>query len=120
MPLVLRWKAATTLPLEADLLRPDALAGLSAAEVSRKAIPLGNGRVEVGELFEVGGRPEGGHLVLEGDLRRARRIGAGLGSGLLTVRGDAGMHLGAEMTGGAIDAVGDVARGAGMGMAGAS
>ncbi len=118
MPITLRWSSATTLPVDAQGLLPETLAGLSAAEVARRPIRLGNGLAEVGDLFEVAGDLAEGHLTLEGDLRRVRRIGAGMESGLLTIRGDAGMHLGAGMAGGTIEVEGSVAAGAAVGMRG--
>lgn len=118
MPMVLRRSSSTTPPVEAESLRPDALAGLSAVEVARRSIPLGNTRAEVGELLEVAGDLADGHLILEGDLSRFRRIGAGMASGTLTIRGDAGMHLGAAMAGGTIVVEGSVLDGAAAGMRG--
>jgi len=112
MPLTLRWAAATPLPIDADGLRPDLLAGLTAAEVARRPILAGNAPAEVGDLFRVAGDPADGHLILEGDLRRLRRLGAGMGSGTLTVRGDAGPGLGAGMAGGTVEVSGSVGDGA--------
>ena len=118
MPLVLRWSDATTLPVVADSLRPEVLAGLSAVEVARRPIPSGNATAEVGDLFAVTGDSGDGRVIFEGDLSRVRRIGAGLSSGHLSIRGNAGMHVGAEMSGGSIDVVGNVAEGAATGMRG--
>ncbi|MBX6314344.1 MAG: formylmethanofuran dehydrogenase subunit C, partial [Isosphaeraceae bacterium] len=108
MPLTLRWKGSTTLAVEADGLRPDTLAGLSAAEAARLPAVVGNISAELGELFEVAGDGADGHLVLEGDLRAVRGIGRGMASGRLTVQGDAGTHLGAGMSGGMIEVEGSV------------
>ena len=112
MPLTLRWADATTLPVDGDGLRPDLLAGLSAAEFARRPILVGNAPAEVGELFRAEGDPADGHLVIEGDLRRLRRLGAGMASGTLTVRGDAGPGLGAGMEGGTVEVSGSVGDGA--------
>ncbi|HEX8201943.1 MAG TPA: formylmethanofuran dehydrogenase subunit C [Isosphaeraceae bacterium] len=119
MPLHLLWNDATTLPVEAEGLRPDALADRTPGEVARLRLPVGNGTAELGELFRIeGDGAADGRLVLEGDLRRVRRLGAGLASGTLLVRGDAGPHLGAGMTGGTIEVVGSAGAWAGAEMRG--
>ena len=137
MPLTLRWKDATRLPVEAETLRPDALMGLSAEEIARMRLPLGNTSAEVGELFTVQGIPDDGHLVFEGNLRPVRGIGAGMASGRITVTGEvgpraglamsggellidgsAGVWAGAEMTGGFLRITGDAADGLGSALPG--
>ena len=118
MALLLRWKGSTTLPVEGEGLRPDLLAGLAPAEVSRRLIHQGNRPVEIGDLFDVSGTPEVGRLVLEGDLTRVRRIAADMESGDLEIRGDAGAGLGRRMRGGTILLQGSAGPGAGMAMRG--
>ena len=56
--------------------------------------------------------------MLEGDLTHVRRIGQGMGSGSVTIRGDVGSHLGAGMTGGTIEVEGKVGDWAGAEMRG--
>jgi formylmethanofuran dehydrogenase subunit C len=75
------------------------------------------GRMDVGELFTVTGSSDG-TLRLEGDLRRAERLGAGLGEGTLVVEGDVGRGAGACMTGGRLEILGNAGDGVGLGMAG--
>jgi formylmethanofuran dehydrogenase subunit C len=118
MPLTLSWSAATSLPVDGESLRPDALSGLSADEVARVRLPVGNGSAEVGELFRVEGDLADGHLVLVGDLRKVRAIGRGMTSGRLTIRGAAGSRLGAGMTGGTIEVDGSAGDWAGAEMRG--
>jgi formylmethanofuran dehydrogenase subunit C len=118
MPLILTWLDPTRLPIEADALRPEALAGLAAAEVARLRLPLGNTSAEVGELFRVEGSADDGHLILEGNLRPVRAIGAGMASGRITVRGDVGPRLGLGMAGGEIAVEGSVGVWAGAEMTG--
>ena len=112
MPLTLRWRSSTTLPVDGDGLRPDALSGLDAAEVARRPILVGNARAELGELFEVEGELADNHLVVVGDLRGLRRLGAGMASGTLTVRGDAGPGLGEGLIGGLVEVFGAAGDGA--------
>lgn len=102
MSLVLQWLGATALPVEAEVLRPDTLAGRSALDVAKLAVHVGNGTAELGELFGIAGDGADGTLVIEGDMRSVARIGQGMATGRLEVRGDAGRHLGAEMLGGEI------------------
>jgi formylmethanofuran dehydrogenase subunit C len=118
MPLILRWKDATTLPVEADRLRPEALAGMTAGSVARLTLPLGNTSAEVGDLFSVEGDPGDGHLVFEGDLTHVRAIGERMTSGRVTVRGDVGPRAGLEMSGGELRIDGSAGPWAGAEMGG--
>jgi formylmethanofuran dehydrogenase subunit C len=98
--LLLKYHSTTTIPVEAECLTPDHLAGRSLAEI--RALPLqhGNAPVPLAEFFSVEGDAGDRDIVLEGDCSRVKWIGAGMASGRLTVHGNVGMHLGAEMTGG--------------------
>jgi formylmethanofuran dehydrogenase subunit C len=118
MALTLRWKDATSLPVEAAALRPDALRGLSAAEVARLDLPHGNASSQVGELFEVEGDLGDDHIILEGNLRAIRALGAGMSSGRLTVRGDAGPRAALGMSGGEVTVEGSAGPWAGAEMTG--
>src|SRR5687768_14275518 len=118
MPMTLRWRQVTSLAVEAECLRPEAMSGLSSAEAARLPVWLGNATAELGDLFRAEGSAEDGRLVLEGDLSHVRRIGQGMGMGSLTIRGDVGLHLGAGMTGGAIEVEGKVGDWAGAEMRG--
>ena len=106
MGLILSLKATFAAPIEADGLIPEALGRLSAPEVGRLRIALGRDLAEVGDLFGIEGDASDGRLAIEGDLRRVSRIGSGMGSGHLAIRGDAGPDLGAGMTGGTIEVEG--------------
>jgi formylmethanofuran dehydrogenase subunit C len=119
MALRLRWLDATTLPVDASMIRPDRLAGLSAAGVAVLASRVGNSPCVLGDLFaitEIPGEPD--VVGLEGDLCHLRDLGAGMESGRLVVRGDVGPRLGQEMKGGVIDLEGKAGPWAGAGMAG--
>ncbi len=103
-------REATTIPIEADSICPDHFAGYSRAEIMALPAYYGRRKVTLGDLFTV----EGEHsdsIVVEGDrsaerswrsLRHVKRIGQGMSRGWITIRGDVGMHLGAEMCGGLI------------------
>src|SRR5690349_3453566 len=98
MSLTLAWRMATSLPVDGSPIRPATFAGLSAAEVGRSRLHLGNTTVELGELFEVVGDRGEDRLIVEGDLTHVHGLGRGLAAGTLVVRGDAGPELGAGMT----------------------
>jgi formylmethanofuran dehydrogenase subunit C len=117
MPLTLSLREQPTVPLEAEGLSPDRLAGLRRAEVEALGVWHGNRRAQLADFFTVSG--DGGEEVrVEGDLRSVKFIGAGMMAGRLTVTGDAGMHTGAGMCGGELVVEGDVGDFAGTGMRG--
>lgn len=98
----LRYHGTTTIPVEAECLAPDNLAGRSVAEIAALPVQHGNASAPLGEFFSVEGDAGDLELVIEGDCERVKRIGAGMATGRITVHGNAGMHTGAEMTGGEI------------------
>jgi formylmethanofuran dehydrogenase subunit C len=116
MTLTLTLREQPTVPLEAEVLSPDRLAGLGREEIEALPVWLGNERTRVGEFFAVSGA---GHDVrIDGDVSRVKFIGAGMSTGRLTVAGDVGMHAGAGMRGGELLVAGDAGDWAGAGMRG--
>src|SRR5437763_11801259 len=103
----LRYHATTTVPVEAECVTPDTLAGKSPAEVAALPVQHGNRAEPLGEFFAVEGDAADGEVLVEGDCSRVKWLGAGMTRGRLVVRGNAGMHLGAEMRGGLIEVEGD-------------
>ena len=93
----LSYRASTTIPVEAECLTPDQLAGKSAADIARLPVQHGNRQEPLGEFFTVGGDANDQQVVIEGDCGRVKWIGAGMTAGRLMVEGNAGMHLGSEM-----------------------
>ncbi len=114
MTLTLTLRTEPIVPLEAEALTPDRLAG--AEEVG--ALPLwhGNERARLDDFFAISGT--GDDVRLEGDLRRVKYVGAGMTGGRLTVAGGVGMHAGAGMGGGELHVEGDAGDWAGAGMRG--
>lgn len=106
MPLILKYQAATTIPVELHGLTPDALAQRSLAEIERLPIQYGNRQVPLAELFDVSGSAADGELHLEGDLRSVHGVGAQMTAGTIRIEGDAGRHLGSQMRGGEIHVAG--------------
>jgi len=106
MALTLKLRAAPEVPLEAEMIRPDTLAGLGEKEVAALAAFHGNRKVALGEFFAVSGKANG-EVRVEGDLANVKHIGAGMASGKLVVHGNVGSHLGAAMSGGEIEVAGN-------------
>jgi formylmethanofuran dehydrogenase subunit C len=98
----LRYRATTTIPIDAECLTPDNLAGKSPAQIARLTVRHGNALAPFGDFFSVDGDSADKEILIDGDCGRVKHIGAGMAGGRLTVHGDVGMHLGAEMTGGEI------------------
>ncbi|MGF1612098.1 MAG: formylmethanofuran dehydrogenase subunit C [Kiloniellales bacterium] len=93
-------------PLEAEAISPDRLAGLSDKQAARQPVLIGNRQAELGDFFKITGKGEG-EVRVEGDLSRVKLIGAGMTSGRLHIAGNAGRHLGSGMRGGEIVVEGD-------------
>jgi formylmethanofuran dehydrogenase subunit C len=98
----LTYRSTTTIPVEAECIRPDQLVGKSAAEIAQLPVQHGNAAAPLGEFFDVRGDAADEDILLEGDCTRVKWVGAGMTRGRITIRGPIGMHLGAEMEGGEI------------------
>jgi formylmethanofuran dehydrogenase subunit C len=105
--LLLKYESTTTVPLEAECLTPEGLAGKTTVEIAALPVQHGNKQVPLGEFFRIEGDGADRDIVIEGDCSRVKWIGAGMAEGRITIRGNAGMHLGAEMRGGEIELHGD-------------
>jgi formylmethanofuran dehydrogenase subunit C len=116
MTLTLTLREEPAVPLEAEVLCPDRLAGASREEIEALPVWHGNERARVGEFFAVSGA--GDDVRVEGDLSSVKLVGAGMTTGRLTVAGDVGMHAGAGMRGGELHIEGDAGDWAGAGMRG--
>jgi len=103
MPLKIEIKQQSSIPLEVDTIRLEAVRTQTNEEVRSTLIQHGNKQVPLGEFFDISGSAaEDNELVWAGDCSRVKLIGTHLSVGRITVDGDAGMHIGAEMTGGEI------------------
>mgnify|MGYP006214062035 FL=1 len=107
MPLTIRLREKTTIPVEVDSIRLETVREQSADEVKATLVQYGNKQKELGEFFDVEGSAADDQIVWEGDCSHIKLIGTELSSGTVRVEGDAGMHLGAEMTGGEIVCTGN-------------
>src|SRR5262245_26643967 len=106
--ITLTLKEPPTVPLEAETLSPDVLASLSHDAIRALPVLLGKRQHRVDDFFEVEGAGSD-EVEIRGDLTRVKWIARGMSRGRVTVVGDAGMHLGAFMKGGAIGVTGNVA-----------
>jgi formylmethanofuran dehydrogenase subunit C len=114
---ILRLKAPSTLPIEADSIAPDRFVGLGQSEVAALPALCGRRWLTLGDLFTVEG--EGSEdIVVEGDLSHIKRIGQGMACGRMHIHGNVGLHLGRQMSGGEIVVQGDVDAWAGAQMSG--
>ena len=110
-------KEQPNVPLEAELLSPDVLAGLTNDEISALPIYLGKRQRRVDDFFSVEGA-KSDELEIRGEVGKVKWIGRGMTRGRITIAGSVGMHLGSQMKGGAIDVSGDAADWIGAEMSG--
>jgi formylmethanofuran dehydrogenase subunit C len=101
MTLTLTLHTAPEVPLEAEVLSPHRLAGLTESQVSELPVHHGNQPVTVGDFFRVHGRCNGEVRII-GDLKQVKLIGSGMTDGRIVVDGEVGMHVGIGMSGGEI------------------
>jgi formylmethanofuran dehydrogenase subunit C len=118
MPLVIRLKTPTSIPLEVDTIRLETVRDQPLDDVKRTPIQYGNTQVPLAEHFDVSGSAADNEIVWEGDCSKVKLIGTHLTEGRIRVDGNAGMHLGAEMRGGEIIVNGNAADWAGAQMHG--
>jgi formylmethanofuran dehydrogenase subunit C len=107
MSLSLRYNVETSVPVEVEGVNPDRLRDKTLAEIERLEVFHGNRRLPLAELFRVSGDPSDARIDLDGNLAGVHFIGYGMGDGEIHVHGNAGRHVGGEMTGGRIDVEGD-------------
>ncbi|MEM3090872.1 MAG: formylmethanofuran dehydrogenase subunit C, partial [Candidatus Bathyarchaeia archaeon] len=111
------------LPMVAECINPDIFQGKKLKEIEGLKVWEGNKQKRLREIFKVEavkdeGSSETTVISIHGNVSRVRRIGAGMKSGEIIVKGDAGMHLGEEMRGGKITVYGNVLGWAGSMMKG--
>jgi formylmethanofuran dehydrogenase subunit C len=114
---ILTLKERPHVPLEAEVLVPDVIAGLGHNEVRALPVVLGKRLYRLDDFFEVEGAGSE-ELEIRGDAGRVKWIGRGMTRGRIAIQGNAGMHLGAYMKGGTIDVTGNASDWAGAEMRG--
>ncbi|HEX3869362.1 MAG TPA: formylmethanofuran dehydrogenase subunit C [Pirellulales bacterium] len=106
MPLVLEFRAETTVAIEADGLVQAALAATTVRAVEDALVWHGNRQERAGEFFRISGDLSDGQVVMRGEFNGVHRLGEGMTEGSLHIDGNVGRHLGAAMRGGQIHVVG--------------
>lgn len=106
MPVTFHLKRQPTVPLEAEVLTPDVLSGLSNSEIRSLTVYHGKRQLPLGEFFDVEGE-KSDDLVIHGAMPKVRWVGRQMSKGTITIHGSIGMHLGASMTGGRIEVHGN-------------
>lgn len=116
----LRPKSKFTVPVIAECISPDFLAGKSLEEMGKLEVWEGNRKRTLGELFEieVNGDKDEERVSILGNVGKVRRIGVGMTSGEIVIYGNVGTHLGEGMRGGTITVTGDAGSWAGSMMRG--
>ena len=92
------------IPVEAEVICPDVVAGMTLKGVKGLEVHVGNSVHALGEFFEVEGeladRASEQMIVVDGTCQTVKYIGAKMTAGCIHVRGCAGMHAGSQMSGG--------------------
>jgi formylmethanofuran dehydrogenase subunit C len=108
--------------VEAENISPDKFAGKSEKDIQNIEAYLGNQKTTLGELFSIkvegSGTAADTKIVMEGNFSRVKRIGEGMTAGLIMIKGNVDMHLGAKMSGGKITLSGNADSWAGREMKG--
>jgi formylmethanofuran dehydrogenase subunit C len=104
--LTLTLKQQPSVPLEAESISVDVVAGLSHDGVRALPVYLGKRQCRLEDFFEVDGAGSE-EIEIRGDAARVKWIGRGMTRGRIRIVGNAGMHLGAYMKGGTIEVSGN-------------
>ena len=119
--IVFTLKEQPSVPLEAESLSPDHIAGLDDAAIRALPVFLGKRQRRVDDFFTVErestNSPQGNGAVsladagddleIRGDAAKVKWIGRAMTRGRLKIVGNVGMHLGAYMKGGSIEVTGN-------------
>jgi formylmethanofuran dehydrogenase subunit C len=115
--ITLTLKERPTVPLEAESISPDVMAGLSHDAIRSLPVLLGKRHHRLEDFFTIEGAASD-ELDVHGDLTKVKWIGRGMTRGRIAVTGNVGMHLGASMKGGTIEVNGNVSDWLGAEMSG--
>jgi formylmethanofuran dehydrogenase subunit C len=122
MELILTPKKLPELPLEAEVITPDSVAGKTHKEIKALPVYVGNTAQTLGKYFNIKGKtaesPSDQLIAIQGECENVKYIGAGMTAGRLIVEGCVGMHAGAEMAGGELIVTGSASDWAGAEMKG--
>jgi formylmethanofuran dehydrogenase subunit C len=120
--LLLKPKKLPELPLEAEVITPDSVAGKTLKEIRALPVYVGNTVETLGKYFDIKGKaaktPSEQLIAIQGECANVKYIGKGMTAGRLIVEGCVGMHAGAEMAGGELIVTGSASDWAGAEMKG--
>ncbi len=115
-------KALPSIPVEAEVICPDVVAGRTLKDVKSLEVYVGNETHSLGEFFEVEGelaeKASEQMIVVDGTCQTVKYIGAKMTAGRIHVKGCAGMHAGSQMSGGEMLVEGNTRDWAGAEMSG--
>src|SRR5262245_37879977 len=115
--IILTLKEQPPVPLEAEVISPNAMAELRHDAIAALPIFLGKRQCRLDDFFAIEGEASD-ELEIRGDAAKVKWIGRGMTRGRITVAGNAGMHLGPSMKGGTIEISGNASDWVGAEMAG--
>jgi formylmethanofuran dehydrogenase subunit C len=104
--ITLTLKDQPTVPLEAEVLCPDVMAGLGHDEIRALPVLLGKRQRRLDDYFDIEGAASD-DLEIRGDATKVKWIGRRMTRGRVRVVGNTGMHLGSHMKGGTIEVTGN-------------
>lgn len=107
MPLHIRLKQTSNVPLEVEGVLPEVCRTASIGEIEQLPMFHGNRELPLAEFFSVSGDPADECIHWEGDLTGVHWIGAKMTSGKMVINGNGGRHIGSEMSGGEVHVNGD-------------
>ncbi|MGD2247887.1 MAG: formylmethanofuran dehydrogenase subunit C [Candidatus Methanofastidiosia archaeon] len=107
----------TTIPVTAECISPDVFAGKSVKDIKTLPVHHGNKEKQLKDIFDI--TDDGSDtIVITGDVPFVKYIGKGMTTGSIVVKGNCGMHTGAQMKGGTLTIKGNVSDWAGAQMKG--
>lgn len=110
------------IPVEAEIISPDAVAGKTLKDVRALTVYVGNTEWTLGDFFKVSGKTAEKTseqlIVVDGEVPDVKYIGSGMTAGQILVEGCVGMHAGAQMEGGELVVTGSASDWAGAEMKG--
>ncbi len=107
MPLRLKLRAATRLPVDLAGLTPDWSRDRALREIERRTTMVGHQPTPLAEVFDVSGDPGDAEIHFAGELSHVASIGAGMTSGVIRVEGNVGDRAGAGLAGGLLEIAGN-------------
>lgn len=116
MPLHLQPRDSGTLSADLTGISPEALAAAGPRGIGHLEATADGVAVALGDLVTFAGSADDAEIVCAGDFSRFQGVGAGMGGGVMVVRGDVGPCAGARMSGGRLVVEGSAGRWLGAGL----